>query len=114
LLHRAGIHYAFNVTPVQNALIVAFALTAALVVDRNRQKKAEAMLRSWAQANAIEVISCKRCWLLPLHLLFSISFAQVVFRIVAREPGGHEREGVAICGGSGAGLFSEKVELQWK
>lgn len=106
-------HYPFYVTPLQNALIVAFALAAALVVDRNRQKKAEALLRNWAQANAVEVISCKRCWLLPVRLLFGVSYAQVVFRIVAREPGGRERRGVAICGGSGAGLFSEKVEIQW-
>ena len=56
------------------------------------------MVRRWAQANAMKVVSCTRCWWLPIRLLLTMSRAQVALRIVARESPGLEREGVAVCG----------------
>lgn len=93
------------------ALIVPFALIVVALVWW-QHSKADTILKRWALASGVELLSAQKCYLRTGPFHFS-SRGQFVFRIVVREEQGTQREGWARVGGWLAGVLTDKTEVIW-
>ena len=93
------------------AVIVPVALLVAVLVWWQRSK-ADTILKRWALASGLELVSVQKRYLRTGPFLL-YSRGQFVFRIVVRDGAGTQRAGWIRVGGWLAGVLADKTEVIW-
>ena len=95
------------------ALIFAIILPLALALGYAARSRGDRMVADWAAENQLKLLDVKP-YRSPFKSFYgpkSASNVQSLYRVTARDEGGHIVEGWLKCGGWLIGLFADKVEF---
>jgi hypothetical protein len=96
--------------------IISVLLPLALVVVAGiwwQQSRANKILRRWAQAADMELVSAQKRYLRTGPFLLQHTRGQFVFRIVVRDRAGMQHSGWLRVGSWLAGVLSEQTKVIW-
>jgi hypothetical protein len=93
------------------SVLLLFALVVTLLVWW-QHSRADEILRRWAQAAGVELVSAQKRYLRTGPFLL-YSRGQFVFRIIVRDQAGTQRAGWLRAGGWLAGVLSDKTKVIW-
>ena len=100
---------------MQIAEVIGLIIPAALFVAGLtwwQHSRADTILKRWALASGVEVLSAQKRYLRTGPFLFQ-GKGRFIFRIVVRDAEGTRRAGWIRVGGWLAGLLSDKTEVIW-
>jgi hypothetical protein len=94
---------------VVGTALVSVLVVAGVITEVLAGRRAPVTIQTWAAQHRYTVEGISRQW-----FSWQTGRTKRVFKIVMRDPDGHQREGIAIVSGGLGGMASDVVDIRWR